>query len=151
MAYTLGCVVLNNHDNQERLKEEEDFKFDVLLDLLQSSNKVTWTLPPYSQLSTYRPICFQSGHKWCLLTLFSCCITFIDRSIQQCLRVFFRLQQIRLKAGFALSIFAFNNTPQQYAIRAAGGIRYRCFEQAMESDDEHERCNAAFQVTSPVH
>ena len=40
MAYTLGCVVLNNHDNQEKLKEEEDFKFDVLLDLLQSSNKV---------------------------------------------------------------------------------------------------------------
>ena len=42
VAYTLGCVVLNNHDNQEKLKEEEDFKFDVLLDLLQSSNKVTY-------------------------------------------------------------------------------------------------------------
>ena len=93
VAYTLGCVVLSHHDNQEKLKEEEDFKFDVLLDLLQSSDKC-----------------------------------------------------IKLKAGFALSIFAFNNTPQQYAIREAGGIRYRCFEEFMDSDDEHERCNAAFQV-----
>ena len=33
------------------------------------------------------------------------------------------LQSIRLKAGFALAIFAFNNTPQQYSIREAGGIR----------------------------
>ncbi len=61
---------------------------------------------------------------------------------------FFLYQEIRLKAGFALSIFAFNNVPQQYAIRQAGGIRYRCFEQFMESEDEREKCNAAFQVPS---
>ena len=65
MAYTLGCVVLNNHGNQEKLKEEEDFKFDVLLDLLQSSNKVALTLIPHSQLSRYRVIFVQLSSAWC--------------------------------------------------------------------------------------
>ena len=60
--------------------------------------------------------------------------------------VFFVFQHIRLKAGFALSIFAFNNTPQQFAIREAGGIKYECFENFMESDSAYEQCNAAFQV-----
>ena len=56
-------------------------------------------------------------------------------------------QSIRLKAGFALSIFAFNNTPQQYSIREAGGIRYECFQSFLESDNDFEICNAAFQVS----
>ena len=60
--------------------------------------------------------------------------------------MFTLLKSIRLKAGLALAIFAFNNTPQQFAIREAGGIQYICFEDFMESEDEYYRCNAAFQV-----
>ena len=46
----------------------------------------------------------------------------------------------------ALTIFAFNNTTQQYAIRAAGGIKYSVFEPFIESMDEFHNCYAAFQV-----
>ena len=41
VAYTLGCVVLSHQENQEKLREEPGFRFDVLLDLLQSPDKVT--------------------------------------------------------------------------------------------------------------
>lgn len=47
----------------------------------------------------------------------------------------------------ALTIFAFNNTPQQYAIREAGGIKYSVFEPFLNSSIEYDVCYAAFQVT----
>ena len=59
-------------------------------------------------------------------------------------------QELRLKAGFALAIFAFNNTSQQYRIREAGGIQFRYFEDFLESNNEYNICYAAFQVKS-VH
>ena len=40
VAYALGCVVLSNHDNQEKLREESGFKFRILLDLLHWQNEV---------------------------------------------------------------------------------------------------------------
>ena len=55
-------------------------------------------------------------------------------------------QIIRLKAGFALAIFAFNNTAQQFAIQQAGGLELNCFEQFLLSSDEFQRATAAFQV-----
>jgi hypothetical protein len=55
-------------------------------------------------------------------------------------------QDIVLKAGKALTIFAFNNTPQQYAIREAGGIKYSVFQRFLESDNDFYKCSAAFQV-----
>ncbi|KAL8620460.1 hypothetical protein ACOMHN_048393 [Nucella lapillus] len=55
-------------------------------------------------------------------------------------------EEIRLHAGMALTIFAFNNTPQQFAIREAGGIMFSVFEPFLESEDEFHQCYAAFQV-----
>ncbi|KAK7484931.1 hypothetical protein BaRGS_00023851, partial [Batillaria attramentaria] len=57
-----------------------------------------------------------------------------------------RNKEIRLHAGMALTIFAFNNTPQQFAIREAGGIKYSVFEPFMNDDDEYHQCYAAFQI-----
>ena len=51
----------------------------------------------------------------------------------------------------ALTIFAFNNTPQQYAIREAGGIKYSVFETFIDSLDEFHNCYAAFQVSPHCH
>ena len=59
-----------------------------------------------------------------------------------------RMQAVRLRAGFALAVFAFSNTDQQYAIRQAGGLGLSCFQTFLDSDDEIERATAAFQVTS---
>jgi len=60
---------------------------------------------------------------------------------------------VRLRAGFALAVFAFSSTPQQFAIRQAGGLGLSCFETFLDSDDEIERATAAFQVIrcSSVH
>ena len=43
-------------------------------------------------------------------------------------------------------MFAFNNMSQQQAIAAEGGIRFSCFIDFLQSDDEYFRCNTAFQV-----
>ena len=40
VAISLACVVLSNRENQEKLQEEPNFKFDILLDLLRSRNEV---------------------------------------------------------------------------------------------------------------
>ncbi|ELU04066.1 hypothetical protein CAPTEDRAFT_159631 [Capitella teleta] len=93
VAYTLGCVVLSNRENQEKLRQHAHFKFDTLLDLLESKDET-----------------------------------------------------LRLKAGQALTIFAFNNTPQQFAIREAGGIHFSCFAEFLDSNEEYYRSYAAFQV-----
>jgi len=55
---------------------------------------------------------------------------------------------VRLRAGFALAVFAFSSTPQQFAIRQAGGLGLSCFQTFLDSDDEIERATAAFQVTT---
>ena len=41
VAYTLGCVVLSNTDNQEKLHDQPGFKFDILLDLLCTGDEVS--------------------------------------------------------------------------------------------------------------
>lgn len=56
------------------------------------------------------------------------------------------MQAVRLRAGFALAVFAFNSTPQQFAIHQAGGLGLSCFQTFLDSDDEIERATAAFQV-----
>ncbi|RUS87780.1 hypothetical protein EGW08_004445 [Elysia chlorotica] len=93
VAISLGCVVLSNKENQEKLAEEPSFRFNTLLTLLRSKD-----------------------------------------------------QEISLRAGMALTIFAFNKTPQQFSIREAGGIRYSVFENFLNTPDEFYQCYAAFQV-----
>lgn len=93
VAISLGCVVLSNKENQEKLAEEPSFKFNTLLSLLKSKD-----------------------------------------------------QEISLRAGMALTIFAFNKTPQQFSIREAGGIKYSVFENFINTPDEFYQCYAAFQV-----
>ena len=40
VAISLGSVVLSNRANQEKLQEEDSFKFDILLNLLTSDEQV---------------------------------------------------------------------------------------------------------------
>lgn len=46
----------------------------------------------------------------------------------------------------ALTLFALNNTPQQYHMRKAGGIKFSLFRKFIESSDEFYQCYGAFQV-----
>ncbi|XP_055872246.1 ankyrin and armadillo repeat-containing protein-like [Biomphalaria glabrata] len=93
VAFTLGTVILSNHENQEKLAEEATFKFDTLLTMLRSKD-----------------------------------------------------EEICLRAGMALTIFAFNNTPQQMNIKQAGGISYDVFDKFIQSNDEFYQCYASFQI-----
>lgn len=57
-----------------------------------------------------------------------------------------RDHSVRLLAGAALATFAYNNMTQQQLIANEGGVRFSCFVEFLQSDDEFLRCNAAFQV-----
>jgi len=42
VAIALGCIILSNPRNQEKLQDVENFKFDVLLELLKSKSEVKY-------------------------------------------------------------------------------------------------------------
>ena len=55
-------------------------------------------------------------------------------------------QNICLRAGYALTLFAFNNRFQQYLILENGKMSISIFEPFLESTIETEKAMAAFQV-----
>ncbi|TSW62336.1 Ankyrin and armadillo repeat-containing protein [Bagarius yarrelli] len=55
-------------------------------------------------------------------------------------------RSIRLEAGHALALFAYNNPNQQLAIKKAGRVPVQSFHPFLNSDDETERAKAAFQT-----
>uniref|UniRef100_F6W6A6 Ankyrin and armadillo repeat containing n=1 Tax=Ornithorhynchus anatinus TaxID=9258 RepID=F6W6A6_ORNAN len=55
-------------------------------------------------------------------------------------------QDIRLRAGYAVSLFAFNNCLQQFLILESGTITISIFEPFLTSDIETEKAMAAFQI-----
>ncbi|KAM6178388.1 ankyrin and armadillo repeat-containing protein [Rhynchocyon petersi] len=55
-------------------------------------------------------------------------------------------KDIRLRAGYALTLFAFNNRFQQYLILESGLITISIFEPFLESTIETEKAMAAFQI-----
>uniref|UniRef100_G3WG25 Ankyrin and armadillo repeat containing n=1 Tax=Sarcophilus harrisii TaxID=9305 RepID=G3WG25_SARHA len=55
-------------------------------------------------------------------------------------------KDICLRAGYAITLFAFNNRYQQYLILESGAITVSIFEPFLKSDIEIERAMAAFQV-----
>ncbi|KAF6034712.1 hypothetical protein EB796_006981 [Bugula neritina] len=61
-------------------------------------------------------------------------------------------QAVRLLAGSALAAFAYNNMTEQQLIAAEGGVRFSCFLDFLQSEEEYFRCNAAFQIVNgPYH
>ncbi|KAG7330805.1 hypothetical protein KOW79_004774 [Hemibagrus wyckioides] len=93
VSQTLACILMSNQELQTTFWEQEDFSYDIILELLQAQ----------------------------------------DRSI-------------RLEAGHALALFAYNNPKQQKAIEKTGGVPVQAFETFLGSDDESERAKAAFQM-----
>lgn len=67
------------------------------------------------------------------MLLFSCCF-----------------KDIRLRAGYAIAIFAYNNPTQQILILESGPISIHVFEPLLGSDVETDRAMAAFQVQNWV-
>lgn len=55
-------------------------------------------------------------------------------------------ETVRHKAGMALATFAYNNTSQQYAIKNAGGIPLKSFEEFLGSENELYQAHASFQI-----
>lgn len=59
-------------------------------------------------------------------------------------------KEIRLRAGYAIAVFAYNNPTQQVLILEAGPISIHIFEPLLGSDVETDRAMAAFQVQDYV-
>ncbi|XP_015264330.1 PREDICTED: ankyrin and armadillo repeat-containing protein, partial [Gekko japonicus] len=55
-------------------------------------------------------------------------------------------KDIRLRAGYAITLFAYNNPAQQFLILESGPISMSVFEPFLESAVETERAMAAFQI-----
>ncbi|KAM4697814.1 ankyrin and armadillo repeat-containing protein [Rhinophrynus dorsalis] len=55
-------------------------------------------------------------------------------------------KDICLQAGYALALFAYNNTEQQLYILENGGITFEIYEPFLHSDMETDRAKAAFQI-----
>ena len=56
----MGCVVLNNSENQDKLHDEPGFKFDILLQLLATADEVNTT-------TSSRCAMCSADVKWCTL------------------------------------------------------------------------------------
>jgi hypothetical protein len=55
--------------------------------------------------------------------------------------------ELRLKAGLAITVYAYNNTDKQYEIKKHGGISYESYKYYIEhSNDPMQLCKACFQV-----
>ncbi|KAL2081373.1 hypothetical protein ACEWY4_023226 [Coilia grayii] len=93
VAQTLACVLLGNQHVQTAFWEQEEFSYEIVLDLLQLPDK-----------------------------------------------------NIRLEAGYAMSLFAYNNRTQQEAILKTGGVPIALYEPLLNSENEIERAKAAFQA-----
>ncbi|XP_029461858.1 LOW QUALITY PROTEIN: ankyrin and armadillo repeat-containing protein [Rhinatrema bivittatum] len=55
-------------------------------------------------------------------------------------------KDVCLRAGYALALFGYNNTLQQFLILETGGIQIAMFEPFLNSEVEAEKARAAFQV-----
>ncbi|XP_057191221.1 ankyrin and armadillo repeat-containing protein [Triplophysa rosa] len=93
VVQTLAFVLLGNQKLQKAFWEQEDFSYEIILDLLKAEDK---------------NICLDAGH--------------------------------------ALSLFVFHNKSQQRAIRRMYAIPMNTYETFLNSDNEMERANAAFQI-----
>ena len=58
--------------------------------------------------------------------------------------------ELRLKAGLAITVFAYNNTDKQFEIKKHGGISYENYKEFIEENqtDPMRLCKACFQVNN---
>nr|XP_033800002.1 ankyrin and armadillo repeat-containing protein [Geotrypetes seraphini] len=55
-------------------------------------------------------------------------------------------KEVCLRGGYALALFGYNNTLQQFLILETGGIKLSTFEPFLQSEDEGDKARAAFQI-----
>ncbi|XP_030066239.1 ankyrin and armadillo repeat-containing protein [Microcaecilia unicolor] len=55
-------------------------------------------------------------------------------------------KEVRLRGGYALALFGYNNTLQQFLIMETGGIKLSMLEPFLQSEDEGDKATAAFQI-----
>ncbi|XP_076439128.1 ankyrin and armadillo repeat-containing protein-like [Babylonia areolata] len=123
----VGVAYRNNKETQRCIADEGGIM--ELSDLLQE--------PPSEQVQVAVAVCLAR-------------VVLSNRQNQERLQEepHFHFDDIRLQAGMALSIFAYNNTPQQLSLRELGGIKFSIFEPFFTSGDEFQQCQSAFQLGS---
>ncbi|KAM4626878.1 ankyrin and armadillo repeat-containing protein [Discoglossus pictus] len=132
----IGVAHINNPVTQEKIVEEE--AFPALLHLLKSHSSLKIKVEVACTLAC---IVLKSSHLQSILHKeegfkYSDVLDLLSSSDKN----------ICLRAGYALALFAFNNTLQQFYILETGGIEIAIYEPFLESDNEADRAKAAFQT-----
>ncbi|CAG5120159.1 unnamed protein product, partial [Candidula unifasciata] len=132
----LGVAYKNNMVTQLKIAEEGGLT--VLVHLLENAPSKEIQVEVAITLACVTLSCKENQEKLAEEPLFS-----FD-TLLSLLRL--KDMEIQLRAGMALTLFAFNNTPQQYHMREAGGIKFSLFQTFIESPDEFYQCYGAFQA-----
>uniref|UniRef100_A0A8C7GJE3 Ankyrin and armadillo repeat containing n=1 Tax=Oncorhynchus kisutch TaxID=8019 RepID=A0A8C7GJE3_ONCKI len=132
----IGGAHTNNPNSQRVIAEEQ--AIPTLLELVKHQESLQVKVQVAQTLA-----CVLLGNQE-LQTTFWEKEEFTYETVLELLRV--PDQDICLEAGYALSLFAYNNTTQQAAILQNGGIPIAMYEPFLNSRNEMERAKAAFQI-----
>ncbi|XP_046699065.1 ankyrin and armadillo repeat-containing protein isoform X1 [Silurus meridionalis] len=132
----IGVAQKNNKNSQNVIYEEK--AIPTLLELLRNHKSLQVKVQVSQTLA-----CILMGNQQ-LQTVFWEQEDFSYDIIQELLQAEDR--SIRLEAGHALALFAYNNPKQQAVIKKKGGVPVQTFETFLFSNDETERAKAAFQI-----
>ena len=135
-ALCVDAASVNNSDVQIELMEKG--AFDILIPILER--------PPSKDIQ------IETAHTIaCLLLGNTRTEEYVNNKLD--LNIIMNLldeedREMRLNAGKALTILAYNNTKKQIEIKTLGGISYSIYEDILESNNEMQICKACFQVNN---
>ncbi|XP_066541904.1 ankyrin and armadillo repeat-containing protein isoform X2 [Hoplias malabaricus] len=132
----IGVAHTNNVNSQVAIYEEE--AIPTLLELLQGHESLQVKVQVAQTLA-----CILLGNPKLQKTFWQH-QDFSYKTIAELLQA--QDRDIRLEAGHALALFAYNNRNQQKAILKMGGVPLQTYEDFLNSDDEIEKAKAAFQI-----
>ncbi|KAI1899449.1 hypothetical protein AGOR_G00061910 [Albula goreensis] len=135
-AMCIGVAHTNNINSQKAISEEK--AIPTLLELLKHHRSLQVKVLVAQTLA-----CVMLGNQELQVTIMNQG-EFTYNHVLQLLHA--HDQGISLEAGYALSLFAYNNKVQQALILQTGGISIAAYEPFLESESETHRAKAAFQI-----
>ncbi|KAG8432789.1 hypothetical protein GDO86_017145, partial [Hymenochirus boettgeri] len=132
----IGVAFLNNPITQEKIVEENTIP--TLLHLLKNHRSLKVKVEVACTLAC---IVLKNSHLQALLKGLE---VFHYAEVLALLHA--PDKDICLRAGYALALFAYNNTVQQFCMLENGGIEFAVYESFLQSAIETDRAIAAFQI-----
>ncbi|XP_064167188.1 ankyrin and armadillo repeat-containing protein [Anguilla rostrata] len=132
----IGVAHTSNSNSQKAISEENAML--TLMELLKYHESLQVKVEVVQTVA-----CVTLGNQE-LLALLSDQMKFIYAHVLELLQA--QDKTVCLEAGYALSLFAYNNRAQQALILQSGGVSIATYEPFLQSESEAERAKAAFQI-----